>query len=78
MCPTHHRRDCEPRARDNPEYADSGSGMSLVLLIAIVLVGLLTAFSAVHVYARWTIRNIDRQQVAVVPASDRPGSDPNE
>jgi len=52
--------------------------MSLALLIAIVLVGLLTAFSAVHVYARWTIRNIDRQQVAVVPASDRPGSDPNE
>ncbi len=52
--------------------------MSLVLLIAIVLVGLLTVFSAVQVYARWTIRNIDRQQVAVVPASDRPGSDPNE
>ena len=45
--------------------------MSAILVVAIALAGLLAAISVLHAYARWTIRNIDRQQ-AIAPSRNKP------
>ena len=52
--------------------------MSTFMAIAIVLIGSLVAFAGLHLYARWTIRNIDRGRAAVGLAFDRTDGDPEE